>query len=87
MTKKKSQSVSEGRAIARNEAVGDHEEPLLSPQRAFVVQFREGMDATAPRFSGRVEHITSGRATRFHSPNELLEFLAEALTVVRAKPP
>ena len=66
---------------------GSTEEPLLSPQRAFVVQFREGMNATPSRFSGRVEHMTSGQATRFHSPEELLTFLAEVLSTLRVEPP
>lgn len=62
-------------------------EPPLSPMRAFVVQFREGTEATPRRFTGRVEHMTSGHATRFHSPEELLAFFAQVLTIIRAKPP
>jgi hypothetical protein len=57
-------------------------ERLLSPQRAFVVQFRDEMDATSPRFSGRVEHLVSGRATRFHSPEELQAFFITILSTV-----
>jgi hypothetical protein len=45
------------------------------------------MDATPPRFSGRVEHMVSGHAARFHSPEELLAFFVQALSAVRAKPP
>lgn len=62
-------------------------EPPLSPQRAFVVQFREGGDGEAACFSGRVEHMVSGRAARFHSPEELLTFFAQVLSATRAKPP
>ena len=63
------------------------EESPLSPRRAFVVQFREETDTARARFSGRVEHLVSGHATRFHSPEELLAFFVQALSAVRAKPP
>jgi hypothetical protein len=50
-------------------------EPPLSPQRAFIVQFREG---PAP-WTGRVEHVTSGRATRFRSAEELWAFMTQVV--------
>jgi hypothetical protein len=50
-------------------------EPPLSPLRAFVVQFRAG---SAP-WAGRVEHIVSGRATRFDSAEALEAFLTQVL--------
>jgi hypothetical protein len=31
--------------------------------------------------------MTSGRATRFHSPEELLAFFVQMLSTVRTKPP
>jgi hypothetical protein len=38
---------------------------------------------TAPeRFAGRVEHIVSGHATRFRSPEELLAFFTDILVNV-----
>ncbi len=87
MTKRKCQSVSEYRETSRSEGAGSQEEPLLSPRRAFVVQFREEADVGRTRFRGRVEHLVSGRAMRFHSPEELLAFLAEVLSTIRTKPP
>jgi len=49
--------------------------PALSPERAFVVEFT-GVDAAAhDQLSGRVEHVVSGRAARFGSAGELLEFV------------
>jgi len=48
--------------------------PDLLPERAFVVEFR--LDAG---FAGRVEHIVSGRATRFESEGELLAFVRAVL--------
>jgi hypothetical protein len=62
-------------------------EQPLSPAWAFVVQFREETEAVQIHFTGRVEHMVSGRATRFHSPEDLLAFFAQVLSVLRAKPP
>jgi len=62
-------------------------EQPLSPARAFVVQFREETEAVRECFVGRVEHMVSGRAARFHSPEELLAFFAQVLSTIRAKPP
>ena len=47
---------------------------------AFVIQFRPETDIEAGRFEGRVEHIASSKATRFHSLDELLGFIAGVLT-------
>src|SRR5262249_15385059 len=60
-------------------------EPPLSPYRAFVVQFRAGAEPN--HFAGRVEHMTSGQAARFSSPEELLAFLTRVLTQMPAEPP
>jgi hypothetical protein len=49
---------------------------------AFVIQFRRETDIEAGRFEGRVEHMSSYRATRFHSLDELLGFIASMLTEV-----
>jgi hypothetical protein len=56
------------------------EEPPLVPQRAFVVQFRAQKRHKQELYTGRVEHITSGHATRFHSLDELIIFLTRVLT-------
>ena len=50
---------------------------------AFVVQFRPETDIAAGRFEGRVEHIASTKATRFHSLDELHAFIADVLIEVR----
>lgn len=46
---------------------------------AFVIQFRPETDVEAGRFEGRVEHMASYQATRFHSLDELLAFIASVL--------
>jgi hypothetical protein len=50
---------------------------------AFVIQFQPETDIAAGRFEGRVEHVASHEATRFHSLDELLGFIASVLTEVR----
>jgi len=50
---------------------------------AFVIQFRPETDLDAGRFEGKVEHIASYKATRFHSLDELLAFIASVLAEVR----
>lgn len=42
---------------------------------AFVIQFRPESDIKSGRCEGRVEHVASYKATRFHSLDELLEFI------------
>jgi len=61
----------------------ENESPL-SPQRAFVVQFRTETDLGRSRCAGRVEHVVSGQATHFSSLEELLAFMARVLASVRA---
>jgi hypothetical protein len=58
--------------------------PPLLPDWAFVVQFRVGTNMEQDRMEGRVEHIVSGQATRFHSLEELLAFMAQILATTRA---
>lgn len=60
--------------------------PLL-PDWAFVVQFREGTDMEHNRMEGRVEHVVSGQAVRFHSLEELLTFMTRVLTTMRTQSP
>ena len=63
------------------------EKPSLPVQRAFVVQFRAEADLKQGKFVGRVEHVVSGQASRFHSLDELLAFFAQVLSRARTEPP
>ena len=47
-------------------------EPLFPPRQAFVVHFEAGSDASDACCAGRVEHVLSGRAARFHDATDLL---------------
>lgn len=51
---------------------------------AFVIQFPSKSDLLAGRFSGRVEHVSSGLAKRFESQAELLDFMEQVMKKVCA---
>ena len=73
------------RTVAETQSPGT--DAPLSPQRAFVVQFRGPVEAELGHFAGRVEHVVSGRSTRFYCPEELLAFIERVLSDVEEKPP
>ena len=49
---------------------------------AFVIQFQSETDIEAGRFEGRVEHVASTKAMRFHALDELLAFIASVLAEI-----
>ena len=51
----------------------------LPAQRAFLVQVHAETEAAPGRLAGRVEHVVSGQAIHFASPEELLAFMARVL--------
>ena len=51
----------------------------LPADRAFVIQFRPADPQGGTRFEGRIEHLTSGRAEYFSSPEELWKILGQLL--------
>ena len=55
----------------------------LSPYCSFVVQFRTGTGVKPATYDGRVEHVTSGQATLFSSPEASLAFITRVLAKVR----
>jgi hypothetical protein len=56
------------------------EKPSLPVRRAFVVQFRAEATLEPGGFTGRVEHVMSGKATRFSSVEKLLTFFVRVLS-------
>ena len=56
--------------------------PSLPSNRVFVVQFRTQPPGGSAGYAGRVEHLVSGRVTRFHSLEELLAFMTRVLAEV-----
>ena len=51
----------------------------LPVRRSFVVQFHLGSSLDPLSFEGRIEHIVSGRSSKFAGGHELLEQLEAAL--------
>ena len=51
----------------------------LPQHYAFVVQFHAEADLAQAHYIGRVEHVTSGQAARFHTQAELLAFMERVL--------
>jgi hypothetical protein len=51
------------------------EAPALPVWKAFVVQFSRETGAQTGTFSGRVEHLSSGRCARFATTKDLLALL------------
>ena len=49
-----------------------------------MIQFRPESDIEQGRFEGKIEHMTSHQSTRFHSLDELLDFVARMLTEARS---
>jgi hypothetical protein len=49
---------------------------------AFVVQFRRETNIDADWFEGRVEHVATHTAIRFHSLDELIRFIGSVLREV-----
>jgi hypothetical protein len=60
--------------------------PSLPANRAFVVQFRAQPTSTPLRWEGRVEHLVSWEAIRFHSQEELLAFITRILSRTQDSP-
>jgi hypothetical protein len=63
----------------RKEPRSSPEVARMSPERAFVVQFRQCTESDPDWFSGRVEHMMSGQFESFESPRELTEFFRKVL--------
>ena len=57
----------------------------LQHANAFVIQFRGADEAAAERFSGRVEHVASGRTTLFQTVEELPQILLKMLRAVASE--
>jgi len=60
--------------------------PALPVWKAFVVQFSRETGAQTGTFSGRVEHMSSGRRARFGSPQDLITVLHTMIEQLGEKP-
>ena len=66
-------------SIQRKGAAGSSQQPTLPAWKAFVVQFSNETEPTAGTYSGRVEHLSSGRRVHFRSSAELVAILGRLL--------
>jgi len=60
--------------------------PALPAWKAFVVQFSRDTPGAGDAFSGRIEHMTSGRRVHFDSPEELVATLRGLLAELGKAP-
>jgi hypothetical protein len=60
--------------------------PALPYAKAFVVQFGVETDARLGHVTGRIEHLQTGRRSRFASVDELLARIMTMLAGVAASP-
>jgi len=51
----------------------------LPAERAFVVQLRADADLGSGVITGRIEHVSSGRAALFDSAGELIAWMHDAI--------
>lgn len=58
----------------------------LAPDWAFVLQLRERTPLVAEQLQGRIEHVTSGKATNFDSLAQALEFVRLVLADISRRP-
>jgi len=55
--------------------------PRFRPDHAFIVQFQDSR-IDGQGVSGKVEHLESGKAGRFHSREELMSFVDAVLATL-----
>jgi hypothetical protein len=60
------------------------DQPALPAWKAFVVQFSRDSSKQGEIFTGRVEHLSSGRRAHFHSADELVATLEQLLAELGA---
>jgi hypothetical protein len=58
--------------------------PVLPFAKAFVVQFAAETDARLGNVTGRIEHLQTGRRSRFASVDDLLAFIMAMLAGIEA---
>jgi hypothetical protein len=58
---------------------------LLPSEKAFVLQLARSTDRQLRSFSGRVEHLASGRRRRFESVGQFLEQVTRLLHDLEAR--
>lgn len=62
-----------------NEGVVRDDVPLFPSERAFLVHFVKERAVAPGEWRGRVEHVVTGRSTKFNSSQDILAFMEEVL--------
>jgi len=63
----------------KEEIVKSDRSPKNSPDRVFVVQFRDPTESGSAHFAGRAEHVMSGKSMGFETPKELVDFFGRVM--------
>ena len=71
-----------GLQLTRGPKLQAHGALRLAARLAFVVQFGRETALDTGRMVGRVEHVVSGKGTRFQSLDALVAFMTEVLREV-----
>ena len=67
----------------REEIVKSDRSPKNSPDRVFVVQFRDPTESGSAHFAGRAEHVMSGQSAAFETPEELVDFFGRVMDLLK----
>ena len=59
--------------------------PKNSPNRVFVVQFRDPTEPGSARFAGRAEHVMSGQSSGFETPEGLVDFFGRVMNQLKPR--
>jgi hypothetical protein len=71
----------------KEETVKSEQSAKNSPDRVFVVQFRDPTETGAAHFCGRAEHVMSGQNTGFETPEQLVEFFGRVMNQLKPGSP
>ena len=71
--------------LRKEEIVKPEPSQKNSPDRVFVVQFRDPTENGTARFAGRAEHVMSGQYTGFETPEELVDFFGRVMNQLKPR--
>jgi hypothetical protein len=57
----------------------------LPTDRVFLIRLSSSAEPTTDDYCGRIEHVQTGRVTRFSSIGETEKFIAEMLELIEGK--
>ena len=69
----------------KQEPVKPDPSPKTSPDRVFIVQFRDPPGRGSAQFAGRAEHVMSGQCSGFKTPEELIDFFGRVMSQLKPR--